>query len=64
MGELGGEEGVGGTLKILSFIRFKRFGNEYDCYIHTARNTKVTLARNVSEKTVMKRKKKRFHRRI
>ena len=31
-------------------------GNNYDSYIHTARNAKVTSARIVYEKTVMKRK--------
>ena len=37
-------------------------GNKYNSY--TARNTKVTSTRNVYEKTVMKRKKEGFQRRI
>ena len=39
-------------------------GNKYDSYIHTARNAKATVTRNVFEKTLMKRKKKGFQRRI
>ena len=31
-------------------------GNKYNSYIHTTRNAKVTSARIVYEKTVMKRK--------
>ena len=31
-------------------------GNEYNSYIHTARNAKVTSTRIVYEKTLMKRK--------
>ena len=38
--------------------------NEYNSYIHTSRNAKVTSTRNVYEKTVMKRKQKGFQRRI
>ena len=40
------------------------FGNKYNSYIHTARNAKVTSTRNNYEKTVMKRAKKGFQRRI
>ena len=39
-------------------------GNKYASYIHTARNAKATVTRNVYEKTLMKRKKKGFQRRI
>ena len=39
-------------------------GNKYHSYIHTARYAQVTSTRNVYEKTVMKRKKKGFQRRI
>ena len=39
-------------------------GFKYNSHIHTARNTKVTSTRNVYEKTVMKRQKKAFQRRI
>ena len=39
-------------------------GNKYNGYVHTARNAKVTSAKNVYEKTVMNRKKKGFQRRI
>ena len=39
-------------------------GNKYASYIHTARNPKATVTRNVYEKTLMKRKKKCFQRRI
>ena len=35
-------------------------GNKYNSYIYTARNAKIISTRNVCEKTVMKRKKKRF----
>ena len=38
--------------------------NKYSSYIHTAPNAKVISTRNVNEKTVMKRKKKGFQRRI
>ena len=31
-------------------------GNEYNSYIHTARNAKVSSTRDVDEKTLMKRK--------
>ena len=40
------------------------FGNKYNSYVHTARNAKVTSIRNFYEKTVMKRKKNGFQRRI
>ena len=39
-------------------------GNKYISYIYTARNAKGTSTRIVSEKTVMKRKKKGYQRRI
>ena len=39
-------------------------GNKYISYIYTARNAKGTSTRNVSEKTVMKRKNKGYQRRI
>ena len=32
------------------------FGNKYDIYMHTVRNTKVTSNRIVYDKTLMKRK--------
>ena len=38
-------------------------GNKYNSFIHTGRNANLTSARNVYEKTVMKRKKG-FQRRI
>ena len=39
-------------------------GNKYIGYIYTPRNAKVTSTRNFYEKTVMKRKKKGYQRRI
>ena len=39
-------------------------GNKYNNYIDTAQNAKVTFAKNVYKKTVMKWKKKGFERRI
>ena len=39
-------------------------GNKYNSYIHTERNAKVFSTKNVYEKTVMKRKKKGFLRRM
>ena len=39
-------------------------GNKYISYIYTPRNAKVTSTRNFYEKTVMKRKKKGYQRRI
>ena len=39
-------------------------GNKHNVYIRSARNAKITSTRNVYEKTVMKRKKKSFQRRI
>ena len=39
-------------------------GNKYASYIHTAWNPKASVTRNVYEKTLMKRKKKGFQRRI
>ena len=39
-------------------------GNKYNSYVHTARNAKTTSTRNVYEKTVTKRKKEGFQRRI
>ena len=39
-------------------------GNKYNSYVHTARNAKVTSAKNVYVKTVRKRKKKGFQTRI
>ena len=38
--------------------------NSYTDNINTARNTKVASTNNVFEKTIMKRKKKYFQRRI
>ena len=35
-------------------------GNKYNSHIHTAQNARVTSARNVYEKSVMKRKKVAF----
>ena len=43
--------------EVLIISHMKVFlGNNYDSYIHTAQNAKVTSARIVYEKTVMKRK--------
>ena len=38
--------------------------NKYNSYTHTARYAKLTSTRNVYKKSVMKRKKKGFQRRI
>ena len=39
-------------------------GDKYNSYTHFTRNVEVTSTKNVYEKTVMKRKKKGFQRRI
>ena len=39
-------------------------GNKYNSHVHSTQNAKVTSARNIYEKTVMKRKNKDFQRRI
>ena len=50
-------------MEVLTKYHVKVFlGNKYNSYIHTVRNGRVTSARNVYEKTVMKLKKKRFQR--
>ena len=44
-------------MEVLLTSHMKVFlGNEYNSYIHTARNAKVTSTRIVYEKTLMKRK--------
>ena len=44
-------------MEVLITSHMKVFlGNEYNSYIHTARNAKVTSTRIVYEKTLMKRK--------
>ena len=44
-------------MEVLITSHMKVFlGNKYNNYIHTARNAKVTSARIIYEKTVMKRK--------
>ena len=44
-------------MEVLITSHMKVFvGNKYNSYIHAARNAKVTSARIVYEKTVMKRK--------
>ena len=52
-------------MKVLIISNVKVFlGNKYNSYIYTAPNAKVVSTRNVYEKTVKKRNKKGFQRRI
>ena len=45
-------------MEVLTKYHVKVFlGNKYNSYIHTVRNGRVTSARNICEKTVMKLKK-------